>query len=103
MLPEGDADRLDLRANGLGLDLGRVVALPARCGPQAPGQLWHGRRSDLALHYHGLVQGEGPMLSVGMQVREGRMKERSTGITFDHIGGDISFDLPRPANWSGWW
>ena len=94
VLPEGEADRLDLRANGLGLDLGRVVALLPDAVRKPLASYGMDGEADLALHYHGLVQGEGPMLSVGMQVREGRMKERSTGITFDHIGGDISFDLP---------
>ncbi|MCB9182677.1 MAG: hypothetical protein H6591_02070 [Flavobacteriales bacterium] len=84
---------IDLRANGLGLDLGRVMEqLPASIqGPMKRFGLSGG--IDLAIKYAGSLEGDGPPLSIGAQVSQGRMKERTSGTQFTEINGELAMDI----------
>jgi len=93
LLPTAKGDQLDLRANGLGLDLGRVLKLLPEgiTGPLARYKIKG--ETDLAVRYSGVVQGEGPALSVGARVAKGRMQEGRTNTTFTNIRGELALDL----------
>lgn len=84
---------LDLRANGFNMDLAEVAALL----PQAlHRQLRHydlGGEADVAIRYTGPLDKEGPALSAGMTVRDGRMKETTSGALFTDVRGEFSLDL----------
>lgn len=84
---------IDLRANGLGLDLERTVAqLPASVR-DALSRFSLSGEADLAVKYAGPLEGDGPPLSIGAQVRQGRMKERKSGVSFSEIHGALSLEL----------
>jgi hypothetical protein len=93
VLPTAKGKEIDLRANGLGLDLGRTVA-------QLPGGLRDelmrfsvDGEVDLAVKYAGSLEGDGPPLSIGAQVRQGRMKERKSGTALTDIFGELSLEV----------
>ncbi|MFN3875586.1 MAG: hypothetical protein ACK4L7_06710, partial [Flavobacteriales bacterium] len=93
VLPAPEGQQIDLRANGLGLDLGRVVAqLPSPLRDELARFSLSGE-VDLAVKYAGRLEGEGPPLSVGAQVRRGRMKERKSGTAFSDIHGELSLEV----------
>ncbi len=93
MTPDGEDTRLDLRANGLGLDLERVIALLPNSLQRQLRRYGSSGEVDIALHYAGPMDDPGPSLSVGMKVHKGRMKELTTGTTFKDINGEVAFDL----------
>src|SRR5690606_880889 len=93
LLPEQGGHHLDLRANGLGLDLAAVVALlPGNVLPQLGRYAIKGS-VDLAMRFAGPVQGEGPALSLGAKVTNGRVRERRNGTSFNDVQGELSLDL----------
>lgn len=84
---------LDLRANGFNMGLGDLVALLPE-GLNA--RLRHydlSGTADVAIHYAGPLDGPGPALSVGLSVRDGRLKESSSGALFKNVRGDLALDL----------
>lgn len=84
---------LDLRANGLGLDLADVVLLlPESLSRQFTRYGMKGD-VDLAVHYAGPLAGDGPSLSIGAKVAKGRMQEKRTGAAFTEIRGELALDL----------
>ena len=90
--PGASGDELDLRANGLGLDMAGVVQLlpdAARCKLLRYGLAGE---VDLALTYKGIIA-EGPTLSVGMKVINGRLKESRSGATLKAVTGECAFEL----------
>lgn len=93
LVPSAKGDHLDLRANGLGLDLGKVLkVLPE--GITAPLARYRIKgETDLAVRYSGIVQGDGPALSVGARVAKGRMQEGRTNTTLSDIRGELALDL----------
>lgn len=93
LLPGAKGDHLDLRANGLGLDLARVLALLPK--DLLPGLDRYDIRGevDLALQYAGHLDGPGPALSVGAKVNHGKLKELRTGTTFSQVGGELALEL----------
>ena len=93
LVPEGPSRKLDLRAKGLGLDLGDVVkALPPDMIRTLSGYGMQGE-VDLALRYTGSLEGQGPALSIGANVRKGRMKERRSEISFTDINGELAMEF----------
>ena len=93
LVPGANGDELDLRANGLGLDLADVITLLPEPIMQRLRRYNLKGEVDLALHYAGPMEGPGPALSVGMTMRNGRMKERNSGATFEQINAELAFDL----------
>lgn len=93
LVPGAKGDHLDLRANGLGLDLGRVLALLPK--DMIPGLDRYDIRGevDLALQYAGHLDAQGPALSVGAKVSNGKLKELRSGTSFSQIGGELALDL----------
>lgn len=93
VLPTPKGKEIDLRANGLGLDLGRTVAqLPGALRDELARFSLSGE-VDLAVKYAGSLEGDGPPLSIGAQVRQGRMKERKSGTAFTDIHGELSLEV----------
>ena len=93
VLPGPKGDHLDLRANGLGLDLGNTLGLlPRRMLPQLDGYAIKGA-VDLAIRYMGPIDGAGPALSLGAKVTKGHVKERRSGSVFSDIHGELALDL----------
>jgi len=93
LLPSPTGDQLDLRANGLGLDLGNTLGLlPRNMLPQLDGYAIKGA-VDLAIRYMGPIDGAGPALSLGAKVTKGHVKERRSGSVFSDINGEIALDL----------
>ncbi|MEO8587977.1 MAG: AsmA-like C-terminal region-containing protein [Flavobacteriales bacterium] len=84
---------LDLRANGLGLDLAEAaLLLPDAMGRRLTRYGMQGEM-DLAVRYTGPMEGAGPALSVGAKVVKGRMKEKHSGTTFTDIFGELALEL----------
>ncbi|MDQ3101904.1 MAG: hypothetical protein M3R08_11000, partial [Bacteroidota bacterium] len=93
LVPGEKGQDLDLRANGLDLPLGEVIAL-------LPHNLTKGLTNysmqgevDLALRYHGSIAGDGPSLSVGAKLTQGKVKERTSNTTFNDITGELALEL----------
>jgi hypothetical protein len=93
LLPSPTGDQLDLRANGLGLDLGNTLGLlPTGMLPQLDRYAIKGA-VDLAIRYTGPIDGAGPALSLGAKVTKGHVKERRSGSVFSDISGELALDL----------
>jgi len=93
VVPTPKGKEIDLRASGLGLDLGRTVAqLPSALRDEL-GRFSMSGEVDLAVKYAGSLQGDGPPLSIGAQVRQGRMKERKSGTALTDIFGELSLEV----------
>lgn len=89
--PKGDV--LDMRANGMGLDLGKTLGLlPKSMLPQLDAYAIKGTL-DLAIRYQGPVDGAGPSLTLGAKVNKGDLKERRSGAVFSDVGGELAMDL----------
>jgi hypothetical protein len=87
--PKGTA--VDLRANGLGLELADAVnLLPDGLKKSVAGYTMKGEM-DLAVHYSGPVSG--PSLSLGAKVTKGRLKEQRSGTTVSDVFGELALDL----------
>lgn len=89
--PEGRT--IDLRTNGLGLDLARTAEQlpPAIRDPLARFGL--AGEVDLAVKYAGSLEGDGPPVSIGAKVTNGRMKERKSGTALAGIFGELSLEI----------
>jgi len=93
MVPGPDGDDLDLRANGLDLDLADALGLlPRDMLPQLARYQVSGA-VDLAIRYSGPLDGAGPSLSMGAKVNKGRLKEKRSGTVFSDIRGELALDL----------
>ena len=90
--PKGET--LDLKANGLGLDLADVVQLLPEVAVKKLRRYGMEGDADLALHYRGVIA-DGLSLSAGLKLRGGRMKEQRSGTVFKNINGEFAVDL-RP-------
>jgi hypothetical protein len=93
VLPTPKGKEIDLRASGLGLDLGRAVAQLPSAVREELGRFSVNGEVDLAVKYAGSLEGDGPPLSIGAQVRQGRMKERKSGVSFSEIHGELSLEM----------
>ncbi|HRO98036.1 MAG TPA: AsmA-like C-terminal region-containing protein, partial [Flavobacteriales bacterium] len=93
LVPGPKGDELDLKAKGLGVDLGDAIGLlPTELASRFTRYGMDGD-VDLALRYAGPISGKGPSLHVGAKVSKGKMKERSSGATFSDIHGELALDL----------
>ena len=90
--PGASGNELDLRANGLGLDLAGVVQLLPDPARRTLIQYSPDGQVDLALTYKGNI-GDGPELSVGMKVVNGRLKGSRNGAVLKAMNGECAFDL----------
>ncbi len=82
---------VDLRANGLGLELADAVnLLPDGLKQSVAGYTMKGE-VDLAVHYSGPISG--PSLSLGAKVTKGRLKEQRSGTTVNDVFGELALDL----------
>lgn len=89
-------DELDLRANGLGLDLADVVRLLPASLTADLGRYTMKGEVDLAVRYAGPLSG--PSLSVGANVVKGRLKEQRSGTSFTDVFGELALELtPKGA------
>jgi hypothetical protein len=89
--PKGQT--LDLRANGFNMDLAEVAALLPEGLHRRVRHYDLGGAADVAIHFVGPLDGEGPSLSAGMNVRDGRLKESSSGATFTEVRGELALEL----------
>ncbi|MCB0790760.1 MAG: hypothetical protein H6595_05500 [Flavobacteriales bacterium] len=92
--PEKDGPFIDLRAAGKDLDLAELMQLlpPAVTDPLRAYELKG--ETDVVARYSGAINGTpGPQLFVQMALREGKMKERNSRITFDRIAGHLDLTL----------
>lgn len=93
LLPNATGSSLDLRANGLGLNLADVATLlPDAIGKRLTRYGMQGE-VDLAVRYTGPLEGTGPALSIGAKLIKGRMKEKHSGATFTDIFGELALEL----------
>jgi hypothetical protein len=84
---------LDLRASGFNMALGDLVdLLPESTYRQLKHYALQGE-ADVAVHYAGPLEGDGPELSVGMKVRQGRIKEHSSGAVFSDVRGELALAI----------
>lgn len=83
---------LDLRANGLGLDLERAVMLLPRSMTKDLKRYKMSGEVDLAVHYAGPLE-SGPSLSIGATVTKGRMRESLSNTTFTDIFAELGLEL----------
>lgn len=97
LTPEGDGLQLDLRANGLGLDLAKTIVLLPTAARRSLERFGMQGDVDLAIRYAGKLQGEGPALSIGAKLIDGRMKERRSGTAFTDIFGELALELSPNA------
>ncbi|MBL7986267.1 MAG: hypothetical protein JNM91_14775 [Flavobacteriales bacterium] len=91
--PSAKGKRMDLRANGFGMDLADVVALLPE---QLHASMHHydlSGEADVAIHFAGELDAEGPALSAGMKLRDGRMKESGSGTVFKDVRGELALEL----------
>lgn len=86
-------DELDLRANGFDLDLADMVQLLPDALRKAIRRYGVAGRADLALHFSGPLDQEGPALSIGMKLHDGRFTELASGTAFRKVQGEWSADL----------
>ncbi|HRH36909.1 MAG TPA: AsmA-like C-terminal region-containing protein, partial [Flavobacteriales bacterium] len=93
MAPGEHGRTLDLRANGLGLDLSKAIALLPAGARKSLERFNMGGDADVAIHYAGELDGEGPALSIGAKLTKCRMKERRSGATFTDVYGELALDL----------
>ncbi|MBK9176384.1 MAG: hypothetical protein IPM46_08590 [Flavobacteriales bacterium] len=95
VLTSSEGRRIDLRTNGLGLDLTRTVEQlpPAIRGPLTRFGL--AGEVDLAVKYVGSLEGDGPPISIGAMVTNARMKERKSGTALTGIFGELALEV-RP-------
>lgn len=93
LVPGSNGQEIDLRAKGLGIDLGDAIRLLPDDMAARFNRYGMDGEVDLALRYAGPIEGKGPALSMGVQVSRGRMKERSSGATFSDIFGELALDL----------
>ena len=84
---------LDLRASGFNMDLSAGVELLPPALHRALAHYEMDGEMDLALHYAGPLDGEGPQLSLGLTVRQGRLNERKTGARFTNVRGELAMEL----------
>lgn len=93
LLTKGEGRTIDLRTNGLGLDLARTVEqLPSAIrGPLARFGL--AGEVDLAVKYAGSLDSDGPPISIGAKVTKGRMKEKKSGTAFTDIFGELALEV----------
>ncbi len=84
---------LDLHANGFNMALGDVVALlPESLHKRMRHYDLHGD-ADIAIHCSGPLKGDGPALSLGMKVRDGRLKESASGTVLKAVRGELALEL----------
>lgn len=84
---------LDLRANGLALDLEEVITLLPAFARTSFDRYGLQGKVDLAVHYVGPLEGAGPELSIGAKLTSGRMKEKKSGVAFTDIFGELALEL----------
>lgn len=88
-----DARRLEMRASGFRLDLAAITELlPASMHREMKHYDLEGEM-DLAMRCAGPLAAPGPGFSVGLTVRDGRMKERHSGVRFNDVRGEVALDL----------
>jgi len=87
--PKGE--ELDLRANGLGLELADVVRLLPNSLTQGLDRYTMKGEVDLAVRYTGPISG--PSLSVGAKLVRGKLKEERSGTSFTDVFGELALDL----------
>ncbi len=84
---------LELHANGFNMDLEEVVALLPEGLHRRIRHYDLSGEADVAIRYNGPLNAEGPALSAGMTVRDGRLKETSSGTVFTDVRGEFALEL----------
>ncbi|HMZ47881.1 MAG TPA: AsmA-like C-terminal region-containing protein [Flavobacteriales bacterium] len=93
VVPGPKGRTIDLRANGFNMDLAQVAALlPENLHRHVKRYDLRGE-ADIAVHYAGPLAGDGPSLSVGMTLHDGRLKETVTGALFSEVHGELALEL----------
>ncbi|MBL7950324.1 MAG: hypothetical protein JNM62_01275 [Flavobacteriales bacterium] len=88
---DAQGDHIDLRANGLGLDLADAVNLLPESITKDLRRYTMKGEVDLAVKYAGPL--DGPSLSVGAKLVQGRLKEQRSGASFTDVFGELSLEL----------
>ena len=84
---------MDLRANGFGMDLVKVVQFLPDDLRNTMRRYRMAGNADLAVHYGGSLAGAGPSLSIGMMLRDGRFTEMASGTAFHKVQGEFAADF----------
>ena len=84
---------LDLRASGFNMDLADLVVLLPESLREQVRHYDLGGSADVAVHYAGPLDSKGPSLSAGMKLRDGRLKEVTSGTVFTNVGGELALEL----------
>ena len=88
------ARSLDLRASGFNLALGELEAMLPDDLRQRLRRYELNGEADVALHCHGPV--DALAMSVGLSLREGRLTEHRSGVSFKRVRGQFAMELaPR--------
>ena len=88
---DAKGDHIDLRANGLGLDLADAVKLLPESITKDLARYSMKGEVDLAVKYAGPL--DGPSLSVGAKVVKGALKEQRSGTSFTDVFGELALEL----------
>lgn len=88
---DAKGEHIDLRANGLGLDLADAVNLLPESITKGMRRYTMKGEVDLAVKYAGPL--DGPSLSVGAKVVQGRLKEQRSGTSFTDVFGELALEL----------
>jgi len=89
---------IELRANGFGLDLGRTIDQLPLSMRESFARFNASGEVDLAVKYAGLLEGEGPLLSVGAKVTKGRFKEKKSSTALTDVHGELSLEVDAQGN-----
>ena len=89
----GKGQTIDLRANGFNMDLAEVAALLPEGLHRRIRHYDLSGEADVAIRYNGPLNADGPALSAGMTVRDGRLKETSSGTVFTGVRGEFALEL----------
>ncbi|MBL0046388.1 MAG: hypothetical protein IPP33_18955 [Flavobacteriales bacterium] len=83
----------DLRANGFNMDLADLVVLLPEGLHERVRHYDLSGSADVAVHYAGPLDANGPSLSAGMKLRDGRLKETTSGTIFRNVAGELAVEL----------
>ncbi len=83
----------DLRANGFNMDLADLVVLLPEGLHERVRHYDISGSADVAVHYAGPLDANGPSLSAGMKLRDGRLKETTSGTIFRNVAGELAVEL----------
>ncbi|MBL7962653.1 MAG: hypothetical protein JNM31_02300 [Flavobacteriales bacterium] len=91
--PGKKGDEIDLLASGFGLDLAATVDLLPEDLRRVLRPYQMKGSADIALRYTGPLDAPGPQLSLGIDVKDARLKERTSGAALTAVQGGMALEL----------